>query len=488
VAREAEAQKVREAEATEEALRVQVDESPSLFAEPAVWRKYQFPELGGEPAFSCFRPAVFLPRVLPAALVSSVFGQFLDDAEQPLESLGPCELESSCLSRMLSLMPGCHDREDELQDEMNEILSTLLGGPVRVFMPNSRASRSTTDGGLFAQVQCEKVLLVLVEYKKDLFTNKCDPSLQMLRELQLFWEERKRAASALLLTDACPVLLIEVAGPVLRISAAATLQSNRVMFEPLNPLLHVLDVRDQPLYMARLMATLRALRRAVDGLRAHYSARDAALGAAAFRAPAWRSADLLLPFPLRDGARFSDVRPLVTTRLLYTAKDASGAQVCVKFSRLGYGAEVHAAWAAAGAAPALHQCTRLAGGLHMVVMELLSRADGWLMLSELRGAELAAAGAAALAALARCHALPLPCGRASVHGDCRPVNVLVRPCEDGGWAVRFVDFDCAGAVGVRLYPPRMAASVPWPAGASPGMLLLPEHDSQLLSAELLLVH
>jgi hypothetical protein len=169
-------------------------------------------------------------------------------------------------------------------------------------------------------------------------------------------------------------------------------------------------------------------------------------------------------------------------------------RVAVKLSRHGYGADVHAAWAAAGVAPALLHHAVLPGGLHMVVMELLDVAAGWRVLRQLAPAEQAAARGAALAALRRAHAAPLPGGGFGAHGDCRDVNVMVRlaPAAPAAgtaagaapeWEVRFVDFDGAGEEGCRLYPPLMSPAVRWPLGALPGVPLQRAHDTELLAGD-----
>ena len=95
---------------------------------------------------------------------------------------------------------------------------------------------------------------------------------------------------------------------------------------------------------------------------------------------------------------------------------------------------------------------------------------------------------AALAALRVAHAAPLPEGGFGAHGDCWPVNVLVRSAGGaargdaaGGWDVRFVDFDGAGADGVRLYPPFISPAVQWPRCALPGLPLARAHDAELLT-------
>jgi hypothetical protein len=474
-------------------LRVTVSESPSSFGQPKTWVKYQFPAVG-EPAFACFRPFVGPPRALPASLVAPEFGRFLELAACDLAALGRCDTESACLARLLDAMHRYHKLEATLQAEVNAALSAFLGRELRPLRPNQFSSSSTTDGSLVISVGGIDVLVALLEYKRDAFAGSCDPKFQLVRELQMFWEAPERECCALHAADACPCLLIEVAGPLMRVSAAASLYANRVQAEPLTPFLHVLLVRDQPAYMARLLAALRALRETVDGLAAYYAARGAELPVDG-PPPAARDGRVALPHPLRDGAQFLDVEHLCDDKLLYAATHVPSARrVCVKFSRHAYGADVHAVWAAAGLAPQLISHARLPGGLHMVVMELLDVASGWRVLRQLpRGAAANAAHGAALAALQRAHAAPLPCGGRGAHGDCRAVNVMVRlapavPAAGGGgtapeWEVRFVDFDGAGAEGRRLYPPLMSPAVRWPVGALPGEPLKQEHDVALLAGE-----
>jgi hypothetical protein len=299
----------------------------------------------------------------------------------------------------------------------------------------------------------------------------------------LFWQAPGRCDSSLFQCDACPALAIELVGPLLRVNALASLHSNRVLCEPLTAFIPVLLLRDQPLAMARLVATLWALRNAVGRLNAHYKGFTPPQAGLACTAPgASREPGIALPYPLRDAARFTEVVHLCDDKLLYAARDKtrSDALVCVKFSRRGYGREVHAAWAEAGHAPLLYEVRALPGGLTMVVMELLPRIHDWCMLSDSLPPE---AWAAAHAALRVVHATLLPGGGYGVHGDCRPNNILLRQRPSpGGYDVRFVDFDGAGVQGVRTYPPFMNPSVKWPAGAVAGVPLQQEHDMALLAS------
>jgi len=464
-----------------DALHISIDDSPSSFSDSKVCAKYQ-KHIGG-PTFECFRPFVGPPRALPASLVSPIFAQFLDDCNAGVASLGRCDLESNCAMALLDVMPDFFRTEAERQTRVNHALSTFLSQSLQQLRPNAAESASRSDGGLLASVDGIDALVLLTEHKNEMGSSG-DPYFQLLRMYGLFWQAPGRCDSSLFRCDACPALAIELVGPLLRVNGLASLHSNRVMCEPLTAFIPVLLLRDQPLAMARLVATLRALRNAVNRLNAHYTGFTPPEAGRVRTAPgSSREPGIAFPYPLRDAARFTEVVHLCTDKLLYAARDKTraDAQVCVKFSRRGYGREVHEAWAVAGHAPALHEVVPLPGGLTMVVMELLPRTQKWRMLSESMPPE---AWAAARAALQVVHATELPgCGGRGVHGDCRPNNVLLRQRPSlGGYDVRFVDFDGAGVEDKRTYPPFMNPSIEWPAGAVPGEPLRQEHDTALLAS------
>ena len=348
-----------------------------------------------------------------------------------------------------------------------------------------------------------EVIACLVEVKNEL-SSAGDPSFQGARTVQLSLSSPAHAA--LRSRDVCPALLVEVLGPLLRISALSALSENRVLCEPLTPFLHCLPVTCQPRHLDALVVALRALRLGVAELVSHYASAPVTAAAAAAQMP--RDPRLALPYPLRDDSSFSQVEDLCAGKLVYAAT-ATGAiaagvpshaskKVCVKFAARSYGAEAHTTWAAVGLAPALYAHRVLPGGVHMVIMELLSRDDGWFMLHQLPPSESAAAARAADEALARAHALQLPSGGRAAHGDCREANVLLRRGATAGtYDERFIDFDWAGraaepepgeskdaqqAPAPAVYPPYMSTTVPWPGGVSPGAPLTQQHDVALLAA------
>jgi hypothetical protein len=462
------------------ALRVPANVSPSQMG--LFWQKYQY-EAGEPAAYACFRPPVGPPRALPAALVHPSFGCFLDAASVPLSSLKHTyAADSDAALALLEHMGRTFTQEVQRQEVLLPILSQLFGTDVAPFCPSPDSSKSRTDGGiLLPGVLGVEALLMVLELKNEIGSGGGDPWFQAARAAELFWVAPERAV--LRACSACPTMLLEVVGPMLRVSALAMLPDGGVMMEPLTPFLSLLPVAGQPLALDALICALRALRLAVDELRAAYAALPPA-----GRGPAGGARSrMLVPYPLADAAVFANARHWCEGKLLFSATHvASGRAVCIKFAPRGYGVDVHAAWAAVGLAPALLEHRVLPGGMHMVVMELLRPEDGWRMLAELDGRQRSAVLAAVLAALRAAHAVPLPCGGAGAHGDCRDANVLVRQCAtpDGGVHVdvRFVDFDWSGRAGSAAYPPLMTPAVHWPPGVLPGAPLEHAHDVLLLGA------
>eukprot|EP00877_Chromochloris_zofingiensis_P011045 jgi/Chrzof1/6194/Cz17g15030.t1 len=123
----------------------------------------------------------------------------------------------------------------------------------------------------------------------------------------------------------------------------------------------------------------------------------------------------------------------------------------------------------------------------MVVMEDLCEEDDWNMLPILPQELHEAALAAAMAALARAHAIQVTCGNGAVgvavHGDARGPNTMARQQEDGTWDIKFIDFDWAGIEGVDRYPAYLRPRDGWHEGAKAGKLMWQEHDKFLLKAQ-----
>jgi len=94
-----------------------------------------------------------------------------------------------------------------------------------------------------------------------------------------------------------------------------------------------------------------------------------------------------------------------------------------------------------------------------------------------------------LEALKQVHGLPVfgemnAVNAGSVHGDARECNIMVRR-KEGGFEVKFIDFDWAGQENVARYPFQMNhAEIAWPDGVSDGMPMQQWHDLRVASKPL----
>ena len=143
-----------------------------------------------------------------------------------------------------------------------------------------------------------------------------------------------------------------------------------------------------------------------------------------------------------------------------------GSALVVKFTKTYFQEAHELCYAHNQSAPRLFACSPLPGGWLMVVMEAV---EGIAFCPRQEGASVR------LSALVNhMHENRL------VHGDIREGNVLLRGDGSDG-RVCVLDFDWAGRVGEARYPTFMNhADVNWPAGASDGELILPEHDMQMM--------
>ena len=468
----------REASPPAVALPAALQFPPSALCDANVWKRVQATADSAAPPFACFRPPVLSPHALPAALLSPIFAKFLRTASSDVTAMQDCSAESRAVVRLVAQMPRVFESERSRGDVFRAILREELGIILEPTQPDPGSS-ACTDGSCMHRVADSVALLALEEDKLEVGSSG-DPYFQGQAYYFRHWHAADRdGRAAAFAGDVRPALMLELIGPHLRVCALATGPGGRVLCEPLTPLLHLLALTGQPVYMSRLVTSLRALREALHELRMHYE-RVAA-------SPPPTVAPALLPYPLRDAARFADVRLLQEGKLLFHASwsppSGGGAlRVCVKFVTR-YRPDIHALWAGAGLAPALYACEPLGGDdapWHMVIMELL-HPQTWQSLPALQPDARAAARPVAQAALAAAHALRLPSGASCVHGDARDVNVMMSRTPDGGWRAAFVDFDWAGEEGRSTYPILMSVGLTWAPGARPGLPMLQANDTQQLS-------
>jgi hypothetical protein len=170
-------------------------------------------------------------------------------------------------------------------------------------------------------------------------------------------------------------------------------------------------------------------------------------------------------------------------RSLFLA-EYEGKTVVVKFCER-YGEDAHRALADAGLAPRLHYCSKVVGGVFMVVMDFVDSRDAY---SEFKHRDLPRTVLDDVKqALGRLHDAQF------AYGDLRRPNIMVmkKPksrddvSEDEDveeWRGLLVDFDWSGQVGVVKYPPTLNTSgeIKWAKGVEPAAKIKQEHDLDML--------
>jgi hypothetical protein len=173
-------------------------------------------------------------------------------------------------------------------------------------------------------------------------------------------------------------------------------------------------------------------------------------------------------------------------RSLFLA-EYQGRTVVVKFCER-YGEDAHRMLADAGLAPRLHYCSKVVGGLFMVVMEQVYGRDSY---SEFRYRDLPQSVLGDIeGALGKLHDAQL------VYGDMRRPNIMVvkkskcrnddensdSDSDEDGWRGLLIDFDWSGRVGVVKYPPTLntCGEIKWAKGLAPASAIRPKHDLDML--------
>lgn len=453
--------------------------SSSAMAQPATWQDVQR-QNRDDPLFMCFRPggggtpaAAALPVGLYAPELDEVAAMFAEamhvdgdgDGDDPL-SHEDCQVAFDLCVSMSRAFLDKGKREQAFRD----ILAPYLDQAIRM------------DGSISCYVDYGVDQLrvpVYLQVVKAEIGAQGDPYFEGQRRYQLHLLNEQLAP--VVRHSVLPVLLLELVGPHLRVSALASPKDACVVCEPLTPYLHLFNMlSSQRSHMHCVARVLRALKRSIALLQdacvqlqlpttAAEAAAPARLGAAgaataAVGLPGGRDPHLQLPYPLRPGsAGFRDVEALWpgSDKLLYTATHVqSGRQMLVKFAVVSeHATRVHAAWAEAGLAPQLIESRQLPCGLTMIVMEFLSPEDGWKMFYSLAPERKQQLSDIILAKLEDAHAIDVGGGARAVHADMRQGNTMVRLRKDGSqqlvepYQVRFLDFDWAGLEGqTRLRP------------------------------------
>ncbi|KAI5076703.1 hypothetical protein GOP47_0008768 [Adiantum capillus-veneris] len=260
--------------------------------------------------------------------------------------------------------------------------------------------------------------------------------------------------------------------------------------------------------MDSLCRAMLALKKGVSELREYYNAHP--------NPPP--TVDKRIRYPLQE-QQMRYVKRIGAQKLLFVVEmEPSWERRLCKFCKR-YGKGVHETWAQAGLAPKLFKCGEIPGGWIAVEMEYLSpddwksvhqwcnnqlpkidqsrlwsavnsalqrafnlecemeylSADDWKSVQQLCSSVSKHDESALLLAVENAVKSVLKLKHEVAHGDMRPPNVMARAVE-GGFEIKFVDFDWAGVASHTFYPSFINTEQNWHEGVGPGMPLSEDHD------------
>ncbi|KAI0050119.1 hypothetical protein FA95DRAFT_1676989 [Auriscalpium vulgare] len=426
-----------------------------------------------------------LGRIGPSVtLFHSAFANFVadmkrvDDAEY-LDDLshgdGDDEVDNgtitAALARVIAAVSDIHESENDLFEAIRGDLSTLFGAPVINTPLSELGCTYVTPNAAPTTAALQSV----VEGKLGMYGGDAGVQASAIWRDEVFGDAYKPYR----MVSACPSFLVSLQGQYLGIQGSVLMP--RPVTEHLTDLIYIgLGPRCETRAL-RLPSILRIYRRANRALRDYYlrlvpDANSPYIGwvpqptfpqdvSAEHRAVVDHLEYLsLLEYEDREADDFR--------RALYLGL-LSGKKVVVKFCER-YCPDAHRLLADHDRkfAPTLHLCTRLVGGLYMVVMDYI---EGSVVSKAFRkGAKVR---------------LPSPLHdqvktaldvlhkNRYVYGDLRGPNIL----KTADNRAMLIDFDWAGKEGEARYSALMNPDIEWAKGASPSGLILKQHDWDMLA-------
>jgi len=384
------------------------------------------------------------------------------------------------------------ERGNEIYSYLERLLGTSLGTSLdhSVWANEERSNRKITEADAIVRKPIENhhfgnktAVVAYVELKNELGI-RGDGGLQAALSLRKYVVQEHY--NGIRNASCCPCVIISVAGPYLLIAGAVFVE----VFSVQNFTGYIYMGGDpfeteQVYYVAKVFD---AVARAVKALGRQYFFLDPE-SRPEFRLP---SPTYLPNSPFTaNGSSFK-----FKERFMYERRDHDSYRrslflaeyedktVVVKFCER-YGEDAHRALADAGLAPRLHYCSKLVGGVFMVVMDFVDGRDAYnefkhrdlprTILEDVKGA------------LGKLHDAQL------VYGDVRRPNIMLvktpksrnDDSEDEDveeWRGLLVDFDWSGHVGEVKYPPTLNTSgeIKWAKGVEPAAEIKQKHDLDML--------
>ncbi|KAG8901222.1 hypothetical protein FRB99_005477 [Tulasnella sp. 403] len=414
--------------------RVKMMEDPSSFCQ-------NHEQTADDPILLNHRPAG--ANGIPTELLDPLMGRLRDN----LSSTKPIRCDVEFTVELCSLMSQYYTSEAERLEAFREPFQKYYA----VYFHGVHIERASTEASAIQG----RFFVVNIE-GKNRPGDGGDPSLQNAAYYAKKLAEMEDAAELRL-----PMILIDIAGPELEISAA--------VFGPkvtIDPLIRI-NLASAPHDIAKFVTVFAGLRVSMKEFAAYYSQP---------KLPTVPPHQRQFPYynGSADGAvSFSYEWPLVrrSNHLVFlvsgrVAKETKGStHFVVKFT-LRYGTETHRYCAEAGFAPQIYHMEELPGGWTVVVMEFISKP--FTLLSELGSKDLPKLDQQLRHAVSTMH------DEDYVHGDLRGANVFGDP--DTG-SIRIIDWDWAGKEGSVKYPLMV---IPTKSGIEPLRPISKAHDLEAM--------
>ncbi|XP_024522739.1 uncharacterized protein LOC9640805 [Selaginella moellendorffii] len=433
----------------------------------------------------------------PLVLVSKAFGCYA----RLFRCHSPSTRDWEFVKDMMDGMSAYYDDERARQHAFTLLLENYINFscPGMCFrFKEARPGESEPDILVEAYVAEEWLLIAIVEVKPESGFNG-DPRVELAKYYADATVEKRRMRHWSFERSCCPVLALELVGPLLRVGGLAHF-TDKPAHEPFTPFLHMLKYLQDEDHLQLLSRALAAIPATISSLVQSY----VTLSGLQVQHGPRRDPSIDFPYFITDARapvviRFVRESNSLQTReqqLVFYTRNAAGERKIVKFCQR-YGLQVHQQWAEDGYAPRF-QHQGLDGGWLVISMDYYAAEDGWRPVTELDPREMVAGHGNAVEEANKYRLAPSDweeCKMAVknayqvlhsryplwVHGDLRRQNIFYNVKTS---QVAFIDFDWAGVHGKERYPLWINPLLQWPPRVKAGGIILAEHDQQLLDIEL----
>ncbi|KIK70243.1 hypothetical protein GYMLUDRAFT_67483 [Collybiopsis luxurians FD-317 M1] len=393
----------------------------------------------------------------PIAIFHPAFGEFKDDLHLDIE---PSPQLLALAHKFIVHSLAIYSDEGKRRIAVEAIIGEMLGYAITTVV---HEDKSTGDGSVVIEVTISSgkvpIEVFLLEFENEFGSGVGDPTVQAGLTARKGWAQEK--VKSLRDLCCCPVFLMTIPGPYFMVSGAVF--AERFFLEPLSSLYPLWGSLS---YQNKLAPQVfEALRKVLQSLTNYYLQ-------VATLPPGYHLTRCLpyIPSNIPQPQDFTFLAHAFSTqpwRAIFHATIGSD-PVFVKYVT-AYGQEAHTLLADHDLAPRLRFCTKIPGGLMMVVMDFI---EGFSIVRD----HPDGLNSALLERVQK--AINLLHSKRFVFGDLRKANLMIP--QDKPQKVLLVDFDWCGEEGKTRYPLLNPEIKEWHQEACPGGLIKFEHDQYML--------